>query len=310
MTITDIIGNLDNLYDLNTIINLNDRLEGFAISVLMESKNIHFIKQVIEKNTSIEHGMNELLKLERIHSCTMLEYIEFRKLIISLIQTYVQYLFDYSIDSNQLHRLYAFVSSLPEIIDPFDEYLMRDCKIMNKRLSMDDLVEILPVLYSKNIPSSILYEVIKTLDDSVETYIGSTRIVIHKHGSDTIIKIPKSSIRGVLENFVELHAYKLFSKMDNMNYLIPVENISATNLPLIQSPYAQPICVGKSCDLTKSMNDFIEHTERVYGFIIEDVIDNLENVGEWRGSIISSIMLKFSEHMNNGGYNPPLFIFL
>ena len=49
MITTDIIGNLDNLYDLNTIINLNNRLEGFAISVLMESKNIHFIKQVIEK---------------------------------------------------------------------------------------------------------------------------------------------------------------------------------------------------------------------------------------------------------------------
>lgn len=284
MIITDIIGNLDSAYDLNRIINLNDRIEGFVISVLMESKNIHFIKQVIEKkNASIEHGMNALLNLERIHSCTMLEYIEFRKLIISLIRTYVQYLFDYSIDSNQLHRLYAFVSSLPEIIDLFDEYLMRDCKIMNKRLSMDDLVEMLPVLYSKNIPSSILYEVIKTLDDSVETYIGSTRIVIHKHGSDTIIKIPKSSIRGVLENFVELHAYKLFSKIDNMNYLIPVENIGTTNLPLIQSPCAQHICVGKSYDLTKSINDFIDYTEHVYGFIIEDVIDNLENVGEWGG---------------------------
>ena len=282
MIITDIIGNLDSAYDLNRIINLNDRLEGFAISVLMESKNIHFIKQIIEKNTSIKYGMNELLHLGRVHSCTMLEYIEFRKLIISLIQTYVQYLFDYSIDLNQLHRLYAFVTSLPEIIDPFDEYLMRDCKIMNKSLSMDDLVEMLPVLYSKNIPSSILYEVIKTLD-SVETYIGSTRIVIHKHGSDTIIKIPKSSIRGVLENFVELYAYKLFSKIDNMNYLIPVENISAANLPLIQSPCAQHICVEKSYDLTKSINDFIEYIEHVYGFIIEDVIDNLENVGEWGG---------------------------
>ena len=58
MTITDIIGNLDNLYDLNTIINLNDRLEGFAISVLMESKNIHFIKQVIEKKC-INRAWNE-----------------------------------------------------------------------------------------------------------------------------------------------------------------------------------------------------------------------------------------------------------
>ena len=49
MIITDIIGNLDSAYDLNRIINLNDRIEGFVISVLMESKNIHFIKQVIEK---------------------------------------------------------------------------------------------------------------------------------------------------------------------------------------------------------------------------------------------------------------------
>ena len=59
MITTDIIGNLDNLYDLNTIINLNNRLEGFAISVLMESKNIHFIKQVIEKKKYINRAWNE-----------------------------------------------------------------------------------------------------------------------------------------------------------------------------------------------------------------------------------------------------------
>ena len=59
MITTDIIGNLDNLYDLNTIINLNNRLEGFAISVLMESKNIHFIKQVIEKKKCINRAWNE-----------------------------------------------------------------------------------------------------------------------------------------------------------------------------------------------------------------------------------------------------------